>query len=176
MRDYEFILKRPEKSLVNYEKAYQVDPNNYRAAYKLAVRALVEKKDNTAFEWYGRIIEILGEKKDSKALQPVECAYLYKAYKNRGKIYLKQKMYEACLTEMKKAVSVYESTSNESEDGGFYPFMFNEHATEYKKAARDKLMIWKVYSLMSEAAARADLYDDYKRYQEKAEENRLALL
>lgn len=167
-RCYEYILIRPEKSFANYKKSYELYHGNYRAIFKLAVFAQREHKEDEAIEWLDKILAILGEKANTLMLQPIECAYLYKAYKNKGQIYLEQKKYEQCLEMMQKALDVYNNEENESKNG-FYPFMFGENAGNYKEAARKKLEVWKVYANMAEAAAMLDRYDDYKKYSVKAE-------
>lgn len=171
-RYYETVLVYPKKSLANYEEAYRVDPDDYRALFKLAVTAQARENFSAALASLDELIKILLCKKDSKALQPIECAYLYKAYKNKGAIYLKQRKYAVCIEEMKHCVEIYESKYNEDPQDGFYPFMFGDKAEVYKRAARRKLEIWKVYENMAEAAASIDRYEDYKAYRALAENSR----
>lgn len=171
-RFYEYILRDPKKSLDNYRKSYEVDPNNYRAIYKLAARAQRQEDYEQAMEYLDMILSILGRKKKSCALQPIECAYLFKAYKNKGKIYLKQKKYQDCIAEMKEAVEVYNNHENEDPGKGFYSLMFGEKKEKYKEAAKQNLQVWKVYEIMTDAAVGANQYDDYKEYLFLAEEYR----
>lgn len=171
-RFYEYILRDPKKSLDNYKKSYEVDPYNYRAIYKLAARAQRQEDYEQAMEYLDRILSVLGRKKQSCALQPIECAYLFKAYKNKGKIYLKQKKYQDCIAEMKQAVEVYNNHENEDPGKGFYSFMFGEKKEKYKEAAKQNLQVWKVYEIMTDAAVGANQYDDYKEYLFLAEEYR----
>ena len=171
-RYYEYILRDSDESLKNYAKSYEVDQNNYRAIYKLAARAQRQEEYETAIKYLDMILSILGKKKKSCALQPIECAYLFKAYKNKGKIYLKQKKYQACIAEMQQAVDVYNSQANMEPDKGFYSLMFGKKKAEYKEAARRNMQIWKVYEIMTDAAVGANQYDDYKKYLFLADEFR----
>ena len=171
-RFYEYILRDPKKSLDNYKKSYEADPYNYRAIYKLAARAQRQEDYEQAMEYLDMILSVLGRKKKSCALQPIECAYLFKAYKNKGKIYLKQKKYQDCIAEMKQAVEVYNNHENEDPGKGFYSFMFGEKKEKYKEAAKQNLQVWKVYEIMTDAAVGANQYDDYKEYLFLAEEYR----
>lgn len=171
-RFYEYILRDPRKSLDNYKKSYEVDPYNYRAIYKLAARAQRQEDYEQAMEYLDMILSVLGRKKKSCALQPIECAYLFKAYKNKGKIYLKQKKYQDCIAEMKQAIEVYNNHENEDPDNGFYSFMFGKKKEKYKEAAKQNLQVWKVYEIMTDAAVGANQYDDYKEYLFLAEEHR----
>lgn len=163
-RYYQYILKKPDKSRMQFEKAYEMDSNNYRAVFKLAMIELDNKNDEKALEYLQKIIDILDCKKNTKVLQPIECAYLFKAYKFRGKIYLKNDQYDVCLREMKEAEKVYKNQANEDENGGFYKFMFKNRKMIYKNAARNKLEIWKLYELMAEASAKAGYYEEYNVY------------
>ena len=171
-RYYEYILRDQDKSLTNYRKSYEVDPNNYRAIYKLAARAQRQEDYELAIEYLDMILSILGRKKKSCALQPIECAYLFKAYKNKGKIYLKQKKYQACIAEMQQAVEVYNGQANIDPDKGFYTLMFGAKRAEYKEAAKRNMQVWKVYEIMTDAAVGANQYDDYKKYLFLADEYR----
>lgn len=166
-RYYQYVLKKPDKSRMQFEKAYEMDSNNYRAVFKLAMIELDDKNDEKALEYLQNIIDILDCKKNTKVLQPIECAYLFKAYKFRGKIYLKNDRYDECLREMKEAEKVYENQANEDENGGFYKFMFKNRKMIYKNAARNKLEIWKLYELMAEASAKAGYYEEYNIYRSK---------
>ncbi len=167
-RYYEYILIRPRKSRDNYQKAYKVDPDNYRAAFKLSVFALNEREYDEALWYLDKIIEILGCKKDLNTLQPVECAYLFKAYRNKGRIYFQFGNYMESITFFENAITVYNNEENDKPDG-FYPFMFKDNAIVYKRAARSKLHVWKVYENLAEAWARAGSYEKYKKYHLEAE-------
>lgn len=167
-RYYEYILERPKKSLMNYQKSYEVDKYNYRAVYKLAVREQSIGNFNTSIEYWDKIIAILSHKKNSKALQPAECNYLFKAYKNKGIILFEQKKYEECYLAMKEAEKLYHNKNNEKADG-VYPFMFGEHALIYKDAAKKKLSIWRLYEFLAKVSPILGKYDEYKKYRDYAE-------
>lgn len=167
-RYYEYILERPKKSLMNYQKSYEVDKYNYRAIYKLAVREQSIGNFNTSIGYWDKIIAILSHKKNSKALQPVECNYLFKSYKNKGIILFEQKKYEECYLEMKEAEKLYHNKNNEKADG-VYPFMFGEHALIYKDAAKKKLSIWRLYEFLAKVSPILGKYDEYKKYRDYAQ-------
>lgn len=167
-RYYEYILKRPKKSLIHYQKSYEVDKYNYRAIYKLAVHEQSVGNYKDSMDFWNKIIYILSHKKDSKALQPVECNYLFKAHKNKGMILFEQKKYEECYLEMKKAEMLYENKSNQGA-GGIYHVMFGNHASEYKKAAKEKLNIWRLYEFLAKVTPILGKYEEYRKYRDYAE-------
>lgn len=182
-RYYEYIIRRPATSLAYYKKAYQLEPNNFRAAFKIGNRAKTDGANVEAFKWMNRVIEILENKTDMRSIQPSECNYLYKAYKSKGKILLEEGMsqishysgneyYLSSIKEFEKAISIYENDKDVQGKGSIYPFMFGDKATLYKAVARKKLHVWKTYDCIADAAARSDLYEKYKYASSMAEDLR----
>lgn len=170
-RYYEHILRRPNKSYANYCEAYRADPRNYRALYKLSVHEHMNGNDDSALEYLDKIIERLSGREKSSGLQPLECAYLYKSYKNKGKIFLERRDYDKAIGLLKHCEDIYDNSNNEGAEG-FYPRMFGETKWEYyKKAARKKLEIWKVYVKIADAAMFSNHNDIYKDYHEKANQS-----
>lgn len=170
-----------------YRRACEADPRNYRALYKLAIYKQNSGCMEEARELWKRILDILIVKRKSPALQPVECAYLYKAFSNLGRLYIWEGNTKQGIEYLEEAVQLYENTSNETEPDAFYPWMFDrkkvaltekdksgEEKTEimpswkiYKTAARDKLNIRSVYGYICEAAEKEGLREIYEKYYPK---------
>lgn len=159
-----------------YVDAYKADPHNFRAGYKLAVYEQDSKNDKRALELWKDLLKVLEPKEELPSLQPVECAYLYKTYRNIGNLYNRQHKYYLAIQYLLKAESVYDSKSNEDSERGFYPWMFGkEKVTEpdgmevesweiYKRAAREKLEIQKTYADIVYASGMANRENIYDRY------------
>lgn len=162
-----------------YEKALEVDPNNYRALYKIITRSQQEGKLEKCLEDCERLIDIIESKgiKDGKyyALQPIECAYLFKTFAIMGKAYHLKNMYSNSIDCLKHAINIYANTDNEDSEKGFYPWMFKSLTTErvtettpciwpiFKEAARHKLQVSYVCKLLENVASDLGdkkLYDD----------------
>lgn len=170
-----------------YRRACEADPRNYRALYKMAVYRQNSGCKEEAEDIWKRIIEILEEKRNLPVLQPVECAYLYKAFSNLGRLYIRKGNIRKGIKYLVKAIDVYENISNEIEPDAFYPWMFGrdkvkiekikktgEKKTEivpewkiYKTAAKEKLNISSVYEYICEAAEKAGMTDIYEEYYKK---------
>ena len=161
---YELILNRPEQKLACYKKAYQLAPNNFRAAIAIGRHVLMEGKYEEVNKWMDRVIEILKNKTDMHSIQPAECHYLYKAHRTKGKILLNTGNYFPCIEEFEKALSIYENDKDEQGAESIYPFLFGDRSSLYKAAARKKLEVWKVYACIAEAAAKSDQYEKYKEF------------
>ncbi len=165
-----------EGDMKYYVDAYQADPHNFRAGYKLAVYEQDSDNDEKALELWHDLLRVLEPKEGLPSLQPVECAYLYKTYRNIGKLYNRQHKYSLAIQYLLKAESVYDSKSNEDSKRGFYPWMFGEervtepNGTEveswkiYKRAAREKLEIQKTYADIVYASGMSNQVNIYDRY------------
>lgn len=157
-----------------YQLAWALDPKNYRALYKLALKEKGEGKLDTASELCSKLIEILKSKEQSRALQPIECAYLFKTYIIWGDICVSNGKLLSGISCFQKAEEIYGSHFNEDREKGFYPWMFKRQLIEsqnkkerweiYKNAAKEKLKIKILYRKIANAAADAgdkNLYDKY---------------
>lgn len=177
---YETIRKNHDSKWTYYRMAWERDPHNYRALYKLVLKEQADGNLEEADMMWGQLIGILEAKKDSLALQPIECAYLFKGYYNRGKLYIKRERYSEGILCLQKAKQVFKNQRNEDKAEGFYPWMFKETKMpkdpedssqgdvesweKYKSAAKNKLMIQDVYIRLANAAADTGdkvLYESY---------------
>ncbi|GFI50110.1 hypothetical protein IMSAGC020_01316 [Lachnospiraceae bacterium] len=163
-----------------YKKAWEVDSNNYRALCKLAEYEGEQKNYEESANLWERVLCILEERRELPSLQPVECAYLYRAYRELGYLSVRQENFLHGIDFLKKAEAVYDNQINEDLHQGFYPWMFGEEEVEwhegtvkrweiYKSAARDKLRIEDTYRDMVKAAARTNNQELYNEYKEKLE-------
>ena len=87
---YESIRGNLSRKWEYYQKSWKLDPNNYRALHKLILREKAAGNLDKADEYCKKLVEILHDKKRSPALQPIECAYLYKTYSLWGDIHMKK--------------------------------------------------------------------------------------
>lgn len=184
---YESIRGNLSRKWEYYQKSWKLDPNNYRALHKLILREKAAGNLDKADEYCKKLVEILHDKKRSPALQPIECAYLYKTYSLWGDIHMKkaENAHEisgiiqkselrysiAC---NQKAEEIYEMTANEDKVKGFYPWMFGTGLVDpknltvrwmvFKKAAKDKLVIKSLYRRLANAAADAGMKEIYEIY------------
>lgn len=174
-RHYEKIRPNMNRKMDYYRKAVEADAHNFRAVFKLAMYEEDQNKYGAAMERWKHILQILESKQSLSSLQPIECAYLYKAYRKVGRLYKRAGDYERGIDYLKQAEQVYENRHNEEEEKGFYPWMFGtkEVASDgqkmkswqvYKEAAREKLQIIKVYTAIVDASARADMQQDHALY------------
>ncbi len=160
-RHYEKIRPNMSRKMDYYRKAamYEEDRKKYMEAMKL----------------WESILNILEKKQNLSSMQPIECAYLYKAYRKVGGIYKQAGDYEKGIDYLKKAEQVFENHYNEEEEKGFYPWMFGTREVlsdgqkmkswqVYKEAAREKLQIIKVYIAIVDASARANMQQDHALY------------
>ncbi len=167
---------RLEDDITYYRKAYAADPHNFRAGYRLAVYEQDSDNDDGALEMWNDLLRILEPKRDLPSLQPVECAYLYKIYRNIGNLYNRKQEYSKAIKYLRKAESVYQSKSNEDSEKGFYPWMFGKEKVAdcngtvveiwevYKQAAKAKLKIEKTYADIVYASGRANQEEIYDHY------------
>ncbi len=157
-----------------YQLSWELDSRNYRALYKIALKEKIEGRLDSAEELWKRLIKILHPKKHSNALQPIECAYLYKTYILLGDIKIRKEAFLEGIQYFQKAEEVYNNQSNEDKIKGFYPWMFGSNVTDpgkgtqrweiYKDAAREKLQIKVLYKRIANAAADAGLKELYDKY------------
>lgn len=175
-RYYEVIRDNLDEKWKYYEKSWKADPRNYRALYKLAIYAQELNDVKREEELFERILEILEEKKDSPALQTIECAYLFKAFTGLGNLYIKRGDILQGIEYLKKAIAVYENEKNTTGDAAFYPWMFGDESVEtegkhmwkiYKDAAKSKLKIDAVYRVICEVTAETGLTEVYEEYYHK---------
>ena len=160
-----------------YQLSWELDPRNYRALYKIALKEKIEGRLDSAEKLWKRLIKILQPKEHSNALQPIECAYLYKTYILLGDIKIRKEAFREGIQYFQKAEEVYNNQSNEDKIKGFYPWMFGSNVTEpqkgtqrweiYKDAAREKLQIKVLYKRIANAAADAGLKELYDKYYPK---------
>lgn len=164
-----------------YKKAVEMDSNNYRAICKLAEYAKKEQRYEDAAELWEKVLRILEERKALPSLQPIECAYLYRAYHELGKLYTKQGKYDEAIASLKSAEAMYLNKCNEEGEKAFYPWMFSRKETAwkgelvegwkiYKKAAKDKLQIINVYVDFLDIAARINDKEMFETYRSKKDE------
>ncbi len=171
-RNYEKMWSDSGREMGYYTKAAEVDRHNFRAIYKIASK---ESNINKAINWWKSLRDVLDMKMELPSLQTVECAYLYKAYRELGKIYKQQGDFEMVIDSLQKAEKIYDNKANEDEEKGFYPWMFGKDTVKkgntekksweiYKEAARKKLEIEKVYEGIVDASARGNFVEIYKEY------------
>lgn len=87
-RDYEKNKHDWETGKQYYEKALNMDPREYRAAYKLGdYWRLVGKRPERALEEYLKIDAILKERVEHFRIQPKEAEYYYKAWNRISLLY-----------------------------------------------------------------------------------------
>lgn len=173
---YEKILHNSSRKIGYYEKAVKADRHNYRAIYKLAKQEDEKRGSiNRAIGLWEDIVDVLKCKEDLPSLQPIECAYLYKAYRELGLIYKHSGNYSLGIDYFEKAISVYEKRNNENKEKGFYPWMFGDKSEQidgfdsepwevYKDASRKKLDIRKTYTEIVDASSRAGLEKIHSKY------------
>lgn len=175
-RYYEKVLSdiKPQK-MEYYKKAVDVDWHNFRGIYKIAVYEQDEGNLDKALELWKRLLDILQVKQHLPSLQPIECAYLYKAYRRLGFLYNKAKNYITGIEYLKKAEKVYNNSANEDEEKGFYPWMFGSEFVlsdgvkkrsweVYKEAAKEKLKIERTYVEIVDASSRGNLREIHSEY------------
>lgn len=180
---YETIGGNSEVKWVYYRMSWERDPHNYRALYKLILKEQADGNLEQAGKMWAQLIGILEKKAALPALQPIECAYLFKGYTNWGKLHIKKNEVIEAISCFQKAENIYENQANEDADSGFYPWMFrkikdikengdSEGLSEdngkiweiYKASAKKKLVIEDVYNRLANIAAdtgRKELYDKY---------------
>lgn len=177
---YETIRKNQKSKWRYFQLAWERDPYNYRALYKLVLKEQADGNLDQAETMWNQLIQILDSKRESPALQPIECAYLFKGYYNLGKLYIKRKRYSEGISCLKEAEKIFKNKFNEDQNEGFYPWMFGtdpiprdkdnssknniERWEIYKSAVKSKLMIQDVYIRLSNAAAdisEKELYEYY---------------
>lgn len=177
---YETIRKSNDSKWDYYRMAWERDPHNYRALYKLILKEQADGNLEQADMMWGQLIGILEGKKELSALQPIECAYLFKGYYNRGKLYITRQRYSEGIICLQKAEQVFKNQHNEEKPEGFYPWMFKETKIpkdpeelskgnvesweKYKTAAKNKLMIQDVYIRLANAAADTGNKVLYEKY------------
>ena len=160
-----------EKKWEYYELSWKTDERNYRSLYKLAVKMEGEGKLDKAEIMWEKLLEILGQKEDLAALQPIECAYLFKTYVNKGLLCIWKNEISLGVSFLKRAIEIYGNKYNEDEEEGFYPWMFGSEPVEgrmsweiYKEAAREKLNIKHVYRILVKTAAASGMEALYNKY------------
>lgn len=154
-----------QKAFVYYSQSYKVNDTNYRAAYKLAEYWRKKGCIEESIEYYKKVIRILQLKKCEEYTQPIEYAYLYKANRDMGLIYLwKLGNYSDSITKLEEARSVYDKI-----DGGnkFYKQIFKDKAEEYLEFTRKKLDIASLYSNLSDAYFKYGNVEDSFKYKNK---------
>lgn len=93
-RYYEKIEHDEEKALKDYQKAHQLDPDNYRVLYKVAFlemnqgrRYLNDMYMRRAVRDFLKVCEIMGDDISERDLMPIQLEYLTKTYKKLYDIY-----------------------------------------------------------------------------------------
>lgn len=76
----------PITALKYFTKAVDINPNYYRAIYKMAECYVSLQNIEEAERQYMRIVQILQARRYKQILRPMEIEYLYKTYKNLAKI------------------------------------------------------------------------------------------
>lgn len=174
---YEKIQRNSNKKMIYYEKAIKADRHNYRAIYKLAKYEQEDEKGNInrAIDLWKNLLDVLHCKESLCSLQPIECAYLYKAYRELGLIYKRLRNYTLGIDYLEKAIAVYDNQNNENKEKGFYPWMFGVEMVQidkcdleawkvYKDASKKKLNVQKTYTAIVDASSRAGLEQIRSKY------------
>ena len=178
--NYETFMGMLDTKWELYTRAFELDSNNYRALYNLALKDQEDKNYVEAVSKFCKIIDILENKvikiENGKnkyySLQPIECAYLFKSYALVANLSIKEKKYMEAFSLLEKALEIYENTDNEDINNGFYPWMFDGKGVEYnneiipewkiyKKAARNKLNVSNVYKNLADISV---LFGDEEKY------------
>lgn len=93
-RYYEKIRQSNIKALQCYQKAYNLDPDNYRFIYKVAWLKEISGNYVEAIKLYKEIIVHMEDYAQKNYLTPCQCEYLFKVYIRLMQIYnRKQKQY-----------------------------------------------------------------------------------
>lgn len=143
-----------------YNYAYEVNPYNYRAAYKVAMCHRRQGEHDKALEILEQILNILSKKTVRETLQPVECAYLYKTNSVIGKMYIRKEKYRESIRYLEQAKECGSSDKNML----FYQWMFGkEDGAIFKKAAVNKLNIYNCRMDLADAYAMLDSYEGILR-------------
>lgn len=153
---FETIRGKKELAKFYYDRSYKVDSYNYRAIYKKAIFYLDEDKLDMSLQYFQEILEILGRKKRLPSLQPIECAYLYKANRSIGEIYLKKSKYMEAIRYLKEAITFGTNMSNMV----FYNWMFRDKAELFKRAAVEKLKLHQCYDNLADAYVMTNQSDE----------------
>lgn len=139
-----------------YNYAYEVNPYNYRAIYKVAMICKREGNYEKEIELLKEILKLLTPKKDLKTLQPVECAYLYKVNSLLGRRCLSKKQGEEGIFYLERAKQCGHSDKNRE----FYNWMFGkEYGGVFKDTAVEKLNLYNCYMDLSDAYAMINSYE-----------------
>lgn len=175
-RYYEKILPNLiMKKMEYYNKAVEADWHNFRGIYKIASYEQDEKNSDKALELWKSLLDVLSDRQHLPSLQPIECAYLYKANRRLGTLYNQAKDYITGIEYLKKAEKVYNNSANEDEEKGFYPWMFGSEFVVsekkkkrswevYKEAAKEKLEIERTYIEIVDASSRGNLQEIHSEY------------
>lgn len=132
---FEIYRKEPEEEKKYYQQAYDHDNHNYRAIYKLAIYYKRRKQYKNSLKFWEELLAVLEGKKKMESLQPIECAYLYKAFYNIGLIYTDMKEYERAVIALEEAMKF----ENRNKNQPFYNWMFGPCGEKFKQAAVKKL-------------------------------------
>ncbi len=140
-----------------YKKALEVDSHNYRALYKLASS---EKNFEEAIKLWEKFLMLLEPLKELSSLQPIESAYLYKAYYCLGDLYRKNNQISESLSYLNQAIQIWQN----EKDIPFYQWMFGENWLEYKNAQRQKLKVENCLISAIKVSCAGNRVDEYKSY------------
>lgn len=139
-----------------YKYAYEVNPYNYRAVYKVAMNYKSKGEYDKELELLERILKLLMPKRDLKTLQPMECAYLYKTNCIIGRKCINEREGEKGIFYLERAKKFGHSDKNKE----FYKWMFgNEYGDIFKEAAVKKLNLYNCYMDLSDAYAMINSYE-----------------
>ncbi len=157
-----FEVVRADKAFEEkyYSYAYEVNPYNYRAAYKVAMCHRRRGEHDKAMEILKEILNILSTKTVQEMFQPVECAYLYKTNSVIGKMYIRKEKYRESIRYLEQAKECGSSDKNML----FYQWMFGEEdGAIFKKAAVKKLNIYNCQMDLADSYAMLDSYEGILR-------------
>lgn len=155
-RHFETIRPDKEYRESYYRYAYEVNRYNFRAIYKVAMIHKSRKEYDKELDLLTEILDILTPKQDLATLQPVECAYLYKANCLIGRRCISRKKYEKAIFYLERAKKCGRSNKNLE----FYKWMFGEEdGVVFKEAAVEKLNLYNCYMDLSDAYAMINSYE-----------------
>ena len=161
-RIYEKSFNDDEKAFLYYQKSYEVNRTNYRAAYKLGVYEAHAGHYEKSVAWFQKIVDLLAKRYESNEMHAVGYDYIYKAYSKLGGLYLEDlSMPEKALDfycQLEKFFEKFNNSNSFYKDiyGDKFSIYFNETKERYNKYRAD-VALSKVYSEL-EDGEKSDFY------------------
>lgn len=152
---FEEIRENEDRAFEYFIQSFTVDKDNYRAAYKIAMKYKADGNYRKALKKFQEILRILNAKKFLPVLQPLECAYLYKANMRMGEIYMDIKQYDKAIEKFETAYLFGKLNYNIQ----FYNWMYAERGKIFKEEAVKKLCLQECQEALADAYAMNNNFD-----------------